>query len=859
MIIAKLIFKKILQSYLLQFVIVASLVLVGFYKVFNFSFHANREIGWLIGTTGEQFTLVNLIRSHGFLSFINYKLFGVNPAGWYATAILFHILATFMLIVLTTNLAKSRVIGFLTGIWFSANLSWIDAITFGSQEGVYSLQFFLFFIALFFYKQFREKKHAAASYIIAFISLVITLPLRELGLIFFPILLFFDIIFFFPHHKKESILANGKKIIRFLLPQLPLIIIACIYFVLSKSFLEPPNYFIDERVKFQFVLLTQKRYLEYFFISIASFGTYLPPHVIPYPVLNTLREIVVILLPQKIAKVYFFSVLGFLIYASAFYVVYKQKKSKYFKLLLFSIVMITVPTFFYSTAISMDENMFLRNYSYDENRWRYFAFYGTSLFIVISLLSLKLKKLRKSFGLILIGGIFFLNIVGNIFFLWTEQDRMYSDMFRAQKLFYSTFLKTFPSYSKDSILYVYPYSYQLGDYLWEWYFSKEFYYKGLSTLRTDWSYGEMEKVITLIKHEPSVFQNLHFIDFDPDIGVVNYTDEVKEVILHQKTVQFNLSNEQSQKSFLNLSVDDISPVEIPYIAEISLKADLFPAKIPKEQDDAQMTEEKLKALLAYSKSYEEMIDRKILEVCRTRGNMLMFDPDHLVDGNFGTRSTWWADCLPGWFIMDLGKEYELSGFIMGGIKDDPLLPQDYNYEVSKDGKAWEKVMTVKNNTRWEILDKWPKTYNARFVRASVDSTQKGSFVKLDEVEPVLADAVGIFNLWSSRQELKEDLYNLHAYVMNSKFTEIPDYSFGKLTWETNLTNIPQDQTSFYFKIAVDGKFHAYKIPIYESENYSLPGQFLKRKIQKISLDFSNFPGNVVVESLRLVPKISVSE
>src|SRR3989344_9602758 len=129
-------------------------------------------------------------------------------------------------------------------------------------------------------------------------------------------------------------------------------------------------------------------------------------------------------------------------------------------------------------------------------------------------------------------------------------------------------------------------------------------------------------------------------------------------------------------------------------------------------------------------------------------------------------------------------------------------------------------MTVQNNMRWEMLDKWPKVYNTRYIKVSVASTQKGSFVMLDEAEPILADAVKIFDFWTSRQELKKDLYSIHSYIMNSVLNEHPSYSFGKLTWKTDLTNIPVDQTSFYFPFVIDGENHTYKIPIYESEYYS---------------------------------------
>ncbi len=823
-----------------QFIIITLLVFIGFYKTLNFSFHANREIGWLIGITGGDFSLINLIKSHGFISLFNYKFYGPNPAGWYLTGIIFHILATFLLIIFVNNLTKNKAIGFLTGLWFGVSLAWHDVITFGSQEAMYAVQLSLFLVSLFFYKRFREKIQTKFSYFVSLMVLLLTLPLRELGLIFFPILFFFDYLMYFSW-------ARRKTFLKFFIPQIPFILLAIAYFIFVKTVGEAPHYFADERVKLQYALISQKRYLEYLMISLASFGTYLPPQIIPYPFLNIIRDVFTTLFSADFVKVYFFSFLGYLYYFMLIFITYLKRNSAKFKLYVFSLIMIGVPTFFYSFSVTMSKGFFLRDYSYDENRWRYFAFVGTSLFLILFFYEfLQKKKFKKNFSL-LIMIIFVGNLILNISLLWKEQDQMYEDMFKSQKLFYKTFQETFPTYANDTILYSYPYSYQLGDYLWEWYSLKEFYYPNLSSIRRDWNYGEMEKVLALLKDDPSALSQTRFIDFDPQSGVRDHTQKAQEVIRNKKTVDFNLERQLPAFATLSLPIEDISPVEIPYVAEITMKADLAQFSL------INFDEKKLQALIQYAKSNMEMRKRKVESVCRTRGNMLMFDPGHLVDGNFGNRSLWWADCMPGLLILDLGKEYSLSGFMMGGVKDDPLSPRSYFYEVSTDNKNWTRVFEVKDNTKWEVIDKWPQAVNARYVRVGVSATQNGSFAILDEAEPVLESAADIFNFWESRENLTRDLYKLQIYDSSLPF------SFARFGWKTNLTNIPSDQTSFYFPFTIDGEYHIYKLPIYESENYSLPGQFLKRKIQKIDLDFGDFPGIITINNIKLAPKIPIIE
>ena len=849
------IYKNIIASYRLQFLTIAILVFTAFYKVLNFSFHANREIGWLIPIIGNDLTIINLMRSHGFINIINYMIYGANPTGWYLTGIIFHILASCVLIIFVNAITKNKTLGFLTGVWFAVSMAWHDTITFGSQESVYAFQLFVFFIGILIFKKFRETGRII-YYILSFILFFILPPLRESGLFFFLILFVYDFLF----HILRRGIAKKELFSKFayLIPFLCIVL----FFVFFRSYYGgSPNDYADERVKLANKLIAQGEFVQYIKYGILAFGSYLPPHFIPYPFINFFRTFMLLFFNNEVLKLYFFPVMGYIFYALVIFGIWIKRNSKNFRLFLFALAIITIPTLFYSFAFTTDEPFYLRDYGYDENRWRYVAFFGTSLYLILLFnerYKIKLWRYIINFKGRIITLIFVLNLILNIGLLWQTQDKMYEEMFKSQKLFYSTFLKMFPTYSKDTILYAYPYSYQLGDYLWEWYFLKEFYYKGLSTLRTDWSYGEIEKVLRLIKSEASVLKNIYFIDFDPSKGVIDYTNEAKKIISEQKTVVFNISNRQLEESLLSLPVEHISPAEIPYLAEITMKADLSPITANKQEEN-KINNEKLETLIAYSKNYDTIINRKILEVCRTRGNMIMFDPSNLTDGNFGNRSVWWADCIPGWFIMDLGKNYDVSGFMLGGIKDDPLLPQIYDYEISGDGKTWKKIMTVKNNMRWEMLDKWPKVYNTRYIKVSVASTQKGSFVMLDEAEPILADAIKIFDLWTSRQELKKDLYSIHSYIMNSGLNEHPSYSFGKFTWKTDLTNIPADQTSFYFPFVIDGEYHTYKIPIYESEYYSLPGQFLKKRIQKIDLDFSNFPGVITIESIKLTPKIPISE
>ena len=57
----------------------------------NFWFFKAYEATWLMSVTPH--TLFNLLKGHAFLYFLDLKLFGWNPVGWYATGIILHLIA----------------------------------------------------------------------------------------------------------------------------------------------------------------------------------------------------------------------------------------------------------------------------------------------------------------------------------------------------------------------------------------------------------------------------------------------------------------------------------------------------------------------------------------------------------------------------------------------------------------------------------------------------------------------------------------------------------------------------------------------------------------------------------------------
>lgn len=852
------ILKKLTSSYFYQFAILAGLVLLGFYKVFNFTFHANKEMSYIIGLTGGDFTFMNLLKSHGFVLVFNYKIFGTNPAGWYLTGVILHIIALWLLVYFVGTLLKSRVLGFLTGIFFGISLVWHDVITFGTQQSMYALVFILFFISIIFYKRFREGKNIVISYIISTISLTLALPVREIALIFFPVLFAYDIIFFFKYNKRYSVQKNLKLLVTFLLPQLLFIIIALGFFIFSQTHGSVPHYGIDERVRYRNNLFAQKAYLKYIIISILSYGTFIPPHFIPYPLLNYLRDVFSVIVPIYYLKVFLFTILGTITYLFMIFLTFRNICKPYFKVLFLSLIIIAIPTIFYSSSITMDEVFFLKPYDDESNRWRYYAYFGTSLFVITYLFNKLKEKFKEKKTYTIIGIIVAVNFFVQLFFLWQVQDRMYETQFQQQKLFYKTLFKVFPSYSRDYTIYHPPRSYSLGDFLSEWRHTINFYYPNIKELRADYSYNELEKLLSLITDGKMSLDKIFFIDFNPSQGVIDYTKEARKNILSQKNIPLgnNVIIKRNKKTF---PVKEILPIEFPYVAHITIQAYLD----NENSAESILDNKKLDALLAHTISQVSMKNNINLEVCGTYGNMVVYDKNKILDGNFGENSSWNVDCFPGWFIIDFGKTQEVVGFLMSGLEGDSHLPRNYYYEVSMDGKNWEKVMEVKNSVRFDIMDKWPASYKAKYIKVTIDSTQKSGYAFLDEVQPVYKNAEGIFSYYKSWKDLRNDMYTAFSKVSSENRSIIINkglnYSFGRLGWKTNLLNIPEDQTSIYFPFKIDGSINTYELPLRESEIFSSNDQFFRRKITDVTLDFSNFPGTVIVDDITLKPKYPIEK
>ena len=187
----------------------------------NFWFFKAYEASWLMSVTPHTF--LNLLKGHAFLYFLDLKLFGWNPVGWYATGIIFHLFAAVLLYALIKNLTKNYKISFISSLIFVANSAYIDVVAWGSFNSYYPLLLSFMLLSLYLFSKFRINRKLL-FYIGFMLFVFLGFLVRETGLVIVPLLTIFDLVstFIFSFEKKESNRALKHKLKGLILRQIPI-------------------------------------------------------------------------------------------------------------------------------------------------------------------------------------------------------------------------------------------------------------------------------------------------------------------------------------------------------------------------------------------------------------------------------------------------------------------------------------------------------------------------------------------------------------------------------------------------------------------------------------------------------------
>lgn len=801
--------KQAILKVALYFLLITAISLLAWGKVLSFWFFKGFEAGWLMGV---PHTVAGLFRAHAFINFLNYKFYGWNPSGWYLTALVLHTIASYLVFTYVYIITKKPLIAVISSLFFVASIVYHDVITWGSFNSYYGLMMILVLSSLIFYHYFRQTrryKYYMLSLLFAFFAFLN----RESGLTLLAIISLYELII-----KAKT----GRKNIRQVLVNLiPFFVTAGVYFLIRHRLGGVAGDYSDDSVQLRIRLLKDHLYIPLFARILVAFGRHFASLWFPYVWLNALRQKIYIYFSVPEVKLYFFTLVGWLSLLASSIVVFFQRKSYLKKYLLFGLTWAIVWTAVVAVAIPSSDTVLSQDYFWNTRRYNYYAFFGIALFWAVlffqgyeySRTKFKNKKtLPNLLLLVFVGSV----VVGNIVWLRQIEDGLLLSVHKQSRKFYNDFKNYFPSLSPNYGLYQYPHTDGLNDYLYEWSFLKDTLYPSLKGVpfRTE---NQLARILEKISTGKLQLDDVIFLDYDADVGLINKTQNARQAITNQKIIQRYSSN------IVEIS-EGALPVEIPYKVEVSAIA--RPAVSANRIEDSRLKEEMRK----FVRDHFDFIKSSSATVSATMSQrlgepFLHLLPENLIDGNFGQRSGWIADSIPAVITIDLGKEKTIRS-IWWTSQEGPRVPSSYIVESSLDGETWAKIKDVKLNSATSRIDLFDEPVLSRFVRMTIETTNTGTFAYLDEIGIVGEGASGILDYYKDPRKMVTDS------------TQIDGLTVGwvKLTWTTNKTFPGTTPQEVHFPILTDGNSRVYTLRVPEMEIFSRQGEFLNKFIT--SLEFT---------------------
>lgn len=825
---------KLIKDNFRYILIIAFVGLLAWFPALNFWFFKGYEATWLTGLT--PYNVINLLKGHAFLYFLDYKIFGWNPMGWYATSLILHLIASILLYFFVYLVSKNKILGFLSGLFFVASTAYNDVLTWGSFNSYYPLLLIWMLGSVIAFIKYKDTNKLYFLILSAFFALLGFFT-RETGIVIVPLMTLLDLIF-------SKDLRSKKTIFEILKRQ------ALFYLVLLGFFIVRPLYggtagdSADSNVKLQMRFVKDGLYFDYFKAAFLTIGKLIPPQIIPYSILNTIREFFSRFIYFGLINNYLFPFLGWITLAGLGLTYIKIKNWNYNRLFLFFFAWLIVFSAFVALAVPNTSEVLSRAYEYNTMRYRYFAFLGTSVLISLILI----KFFTRRFLLISMFIVFI-----NLILIWNIEAKVYGQYYKPAKDFYTKFTTFFPKLSESSVFYLYPNASGLSDYALEWYLTRNDSYKNLKAYNVE---SQIIAIIDKLKNKAINLSDVVFLDYDKKQGLLNKTEEVRKILSNQK----NYSLSFSQKgNVVNAKIENGPTIEFPY--DIRMNVALFPKTDFKGKTP---DSNKFRVLAAYAKDREDYFNNVVLDTAYTAsqraGEPFYHNlPSFLVDGNIGPRSKWIADTFSPYVTADLGQIKDVAGITWGSLPDSTRVPATYSIFASVDKENWTKVFSAKNSKKAESLDIFSTPVRARYIKMEIYTTSGGDFVLLDEFEVISSDAKGVFGIYKDRDTLFTDTNNIFNFASSKDDFDFAQSlglvkSRAKMAWETDKTTSSENAQYWYFPVKLTQGSQDITFPLIEGEIYAGEGQFLKKHATLISLDFTALPYIIKINSSELVPR-----
>ncbi len=834
-----------------MYLLIVGVGVLAWYPTLNFWFFKAYEATWLMGVRPHN--IVNLMRGHAFLYYLDWKIFGWNPWGWYLTSLALHIVASLFLFYLVLILTNHKMLSFIASLLFVASTSYIDVLTWGSFNSYYPLLMIWMLSAFITFYKFKETK----KIIFLFLSVLFSLLgffTRETGILIVIMITIFDLIF-------SENLRNRQTMINIFKRGAPFYFALLVFFIVRSWYGGVAGDTADSNVKMQIRFVHDRLFFEYATASLLTFGKLVPPHIIPYPLLNTIRKSFDYG-NKEFINTYFFSILGFILFAILSLIILHLRRNKYFRLLIFFFIWVGLFSLFVSLTVPNVHEVLTRDYEFITMRYRYFAFAGTSIIIAGILIifyewigkHLDIKKAKKILFSIVSGV-----VIVNLLFIWEIEKETYISTYKPAKEFYKQFNTYFPTLPKEAAFYIYPHASGLSDYLLEWYFIKDSPYPNLrgQPFRIE---SQIGAVLSKIKEKKMNLDNTFFLDYDSQKGLLNKTKEVRNLLLSQQN--YSLKPKKNIGNNYNTETFDGVNVETPYDLQVTMASSLgnfIYGKSPNER--------LFKALVDYNLDRKNYLDTAAIKTAPTMSQrpeepFLHVVPENLIDGNVGERSSWIADAIPAWMQVDLSKEIDVYAAAWGSQPGSTRIPATYSFFSSNDEKTWTEIKTVKNNSKPSAIDIFDKPIRARYIKMVIDTTDSGDFAKIDELEVISSVGKDILTFYNDRDKLLDNSRNMFQFLssqedLNYLIKKGLNFYWAKLLWETNTATLGGNNQFLYFPYSIDRMNQKIIVKLPEAEIFAGPGQFLNKHITSIALDFGEVPFIINVINLQLLPRLKI--
>ena len=519
------------------------LLLIGYaflvwYPVFEFEFLRSYEPAWL-RTSRNRFNFIDAYRNHAYLYYLNYKLFGWNPRGWYLTGILAHSAGVIAFVVvmkrMISELARDYApdqFGLVFGLIFIGSFVYMDVVSWGSFNSHYGFLLFLQSLTILGFLEYEKRKRYFFS-IGSWCTYLAALLTRETAILAVVLITVFTIL-----RARERGGVDSGLFFRDLTKKLtPYFWVTILFLIFRKIVGGVSGDMADETVQNRLTLLANREYFELLWRIGLTFFKNFSTLFIPFPWLNEFQ----IFLSEKFGRTaffthYLFSTIGLVTYVTITAICVKKflKNDGTGRLLALSYVLMVFPLLFVAIAMPSTDAVIAMPFGLFTRRYNYFAFLGAAIFGIVFLF--KFSSLWKKSNKFLCPKNILISATGillslNFIILRPILKSIYETEHAAYKKFILDFKKISKNFSEDTVIYYHPCSPDINDYLFALSLTASYVYKNVSAkdVKEENIWKELNGAFRKIKEKSVSDKDMLFLSYSRETGLVNHTDAILDI------------------------------------------------------------------------------------------------------------------------------------------------------------------------------------------------------------------------------------------------------------------------------------------------------------------------------------------